>query len=129
MFGMVTRALLTGLLAGALVALAGTAGADANWKQTTNSKATKLEQCVRPTGEIRRYHMDVLKHQRDVTVHQGVRKTPDALAGCIDCHVNKDAQGKSIPVNGDGQFCNSCHAFAAVHLDCFQCHSTVPTGR
>jgi len=47
MFGMVTRGLLTGLLAGALVALAGTAGADANWKQTTNSKATKLEQCVR----------------------------------------------------------------------------------
>ena len=129
MFLMVTRRLLTGLLAGALVALAGTAGADANWKQTGNSRAAKLEQCVRPTGEIRRYHMDLLKHQRDVTVYQGVRKTTDALAGCIDCHVNKDLQGKPIPVDGKGQFCSSCHAFAAVHLDCFQCHSTVPTGR
>lgn len=129
MFGMVTRRLLNGVLAGALVALSGTAGADANWKQTSNSKAAKLEQCVRPTGEIRRYHMALLKHQRDVTVHEGVRKTTDALAGCIDCHVNRDAQGKPIPVDGSGQFCSSCHTFTAVHLDCFQCHSTVPTGR
>ena len=129
MFGMVTRRLLAGLLAGALVALAGNAGAGADWKQTGNAKATKLEQCVRPTPEIRRNHMALLKHQRDVTVHEGVRKTPDALAGCIDCHVNKDPQGKPVPVDSQGQFCGSCHAFAAVRPDCFQCHSTVPTGR
>jgi len=126
---LVTRRLLTVLLAGAFAALAGTAGADANWKQTGNSKATKQAQCVRPTAEIRRYHMDLLKHQRDVTVHEGVRKTPDALAGCIDCHVNKDLQGKPVPVDGEGQFCAACHSFAAVQLDCFQCHATVPTGR
>jgi hypothetical protein len=126
---LVTRRLLTVLLAGTFAALAGTAGADANWKQTGNSKATKAEQCVRPTPEIRRYHMALLKHQRDVTVHQGVRKTPDALAGCIDCHVNSDGQGKPIPVDGEGQFCAACHSFTAVHLDCFQCHATVPTGR
>ena len=95
---LVTRRLLTVLLAGAFAALASTAGADANWKETGNSKATKLEQCVRPTPEIRRNHMALLKHQRDVTVHQGVRKTTDALAGCIDCHVNSDAQGKPVPV-------------------------------
>jgi hypothetical protein len=126
---LVTRRLLTVLLAGAFAALAGTAGADANWKQTGNSKATKLDQCVRPTPEIRRNHMALLKHQRDVTVHQGVRKTPDALAGCIDCHVNSDGQGKPIAVDGEGQFCAACHSFAAVHLDCFQCHATVPTSR
>jgi hypothetical protein len=121
-----TRRLLAGLVGAALVASAGLVAADKNWKQNGNSKATGLEQCVRPTPEIRRYHMALLKHQRDVTVHQGVRKTADALAGCIDCHTNRDGQGKPVPVNAQGQFCQSCHAFTAVHLDCFQCHSTVP---
>ncbi len=129
MFRMVTRRWLAVLLAGALGALAGGAGADPNWKQNGNSKATKTEQCVRPTDEIRRYHMSLLKHQRDVTVHQGVRKTPDSLAGCVECHANKDLAGKYLPVNAEGQFCSACHAFAAVQLDCFQCHTTVPAGR
>jgi hypothetical protein len=129
MFGMVTRRLLTGVLAGAMVALAGNAGAGADWKQTGNAKATKLDQCVRPTPEIRRDHMALLKHQRDVTVHQGVRKTPDSLAGCVECHANQDLAGMHLPVNAEGQFCSACHAFAAVQLDCFQCHTTVPAGR
>ena len=73
--------------------------------------------------------MSLLKHQRDVTVHQGVRKTPDSLAGCVECHANKDLAGKHLPVNAEGQFCSACHAFAAVQLDCFQCHTTVPAGR
>ena len=97
-----TRRLLAALVGVALVASAGVAAADKNWKQNGNSKATGLEQCVRPTGEIRRYHMDLLKHQRDITVHQGVRKTTDALAGCIDCHANKDAQGKPVAVDAAG---------------------------
>jgi hypothetical protein len=124
-----TRRLLAGLVGVALVASAGLVAADKNWKQNGNSRATGLEQCVRPTAEIRRYHMALLKHQRDVTVHQGVRKTTDALAGCIDCHATKDPQGRPVPVDGAGQFCQGCHAFAAVHLDCFQCHSTVPAGK
>jgi predicted CXXCH cytochrome family protein len=124
-----TRRLLAGLVGVALAASAGLAAADKNWKQNGNSKATTLEQCVRPTAEIRRHHMDLLKHQRDITVHLGVRKTTDALAGCIDCHANKDAQGKPVAVNAEGQFCQGCHAFTAVHLDCFQCHSTVPESK
>lgn len=31
-----------------------------------------------------------------------------------------------MPVNSPGQFCASCHRFAAVSLDCFQCHATTP---
>ena len=129
MSAMVTSKWLVVLLAGALGALAGGAGADPNWKQNGNSRATKAEQCVRPTDEVRRYHMSLLKHQRDITVHQGVRQTADALAGCVDCHANKDLAGKFVPVNAEGQFCSACHAFAAVQLDCFQCHTTVPAGK
>jgi len=100
--------------------------ADKNWKQNGNSKATQLEACVAPTDDIRRNHMDMMNHQRDLTVHEGIRKTDHSLSGCIDCHANKDKDGHAIPVNAEGQFCESCHEYTATSLDCFSCHSTVP---
>jgi hypothetical protein len=84
------------------------------------------QQCVEPTDVMRRNHMNFLLHQRDATVHQGVRTTKHSLTGCVDCHVQQDAQGKAIPVNAPGQFCESCHQYAAVSLDCFECHATTP---
>jgi hypothetical protein len=84
------------------------------------------EQCVEATDVMRREHMNFLMHQRDATVHQGVRTTRHSLVGCIDCHVQQDARGKAIPVNAPGQFCDSCHQYAAVSLDCFECHATTP---
>ena len=84
------------------------------------------EQCVEPTDVMRRDHMNFLMHQRDATVHQGVRTKRHSLTGCIDCHVQRNAQGQTIPVNAPGQFCESCHRYAAVSLDCFECHATTP---
>ena len=84
------------------------------------------EQCVEPTDVMRRDHMNFLMRQRDATVHQGVRTTKHSLTGCVDCHVQQDAEGKAIPVNAPGQFCESCHQYAAVSLDCFECHATTP---
>lgn len=109
------------LLMVALPALAGK-----NWRTEGNSKATEAEACVAPVPEMRRYHMSMIKHQRDITVHQGIRKTDDSLHGCIDCHANKDDQGNYIPVDAPGQFCASCHEYVATTLDCFSCHATVP---
>ncbi len=109
-----------------LSVLAVSASADKNWRQSGNSKATKAEACVAPVAEIRRNHMDMLKHQRDMTVHAGIRKTDNALHGCIDCHANTHDSGEYIPVNAEGQFCESCHSFVAAQLDCFSCHATVP---
>lgn len=100
--------------------------ADKNWRENGNSKATKTESCVAPTPEMRRDHMKMIKHQRDVTVHEGIRKTDHSLSGCIDCHANKDDAGKYIPVNEEEQFCDGCHDYVAVELDCFSCHATVP---
>ncbi len=86
----------------------------------------KGEQCVEPAPVMRREHMNFLRHQRDRTVHQGVRTKQHSLNGCIDCHVNDDAEGNTIPVNAPGQFCQSCHAFAGVKIDCFSCHAAKP---
>ena len=92
------------------------------------SKADGLDSCVEPTGFMRRNHMELIKHQRDATVHQGIRSTKHSLAGCIDCHVSRDPEGQPLPVNGEHQFCNACHAFAAVDVNCFGCHASVPNG-
>ncbi|MCU7959549.1 MAG: hypothetical protein KZQ58_06030 [gamma proteobacterium symbiont of Bathyaustriella thionipta] len=89
-------------------------------------KADKLEACVEPTEFMRRNHMELILHQRNLTVHEGIRIKDDSLANCVDCHASRDAQGKAIAVNEEGQFCERCHEQAAVHLDCFQCHATIP---
>lgn len=83
------------------------------------------DKCVAPTDFMRRYHMDMLKHHRDQTVHEGIRTTQYSLKNCINCHASK----KNGAVIGTNQnFCQSCHSYAAVKLDCFECHSTKPEG-
>lgn len=97
-----------------------------------SAKADQLKaqgkQCIRPKEEMRRNHMEIIKHQRDITVHQGVRSTTDSLAGCIACHVKYNKNGEPIPVNAPGQKCHGCHEYLAVAPTCFGCHSTVPGG-
>jgi len=92
------------------------------------SKAAGMEACVEPTEFMRRKHMELIKHQRDATVHEGIRGTKHSLAGCIECHVSHGADGQAVPINGDDQFCNACHEFAAVDVNCFDCHASVPRG-
>ncbi|MGB5708027.1 MAG: hypothetical protein WBM41_14500 [Arenicellales bacterium] len=86
----------------------------------------KGEQCVEPTQTMRKNHMKFLVHQRDDTVYQGVRTTKHSLKNCVDCHVQEDSAGQFIPIDAPGQFCQSCHEFASVKLDCFECHATMP---
>ncbi|WP_295451403.1 sulfur reduction protein DsrJ [uncultured Thiodictyon sp.] len=92
------------------------------------SRAAALGACVESTAFMRRNHMELIKHQRDATVHQGIRGTRYSLAGCIDCHVSHTPDGQPVAVNEKQQFCSACHAFAAVKVDCFDCHSGVPRG-
>jgi len=111
-------------LAGALCALAAEAAGDSY--VVPGSKAAELESCVEPTAFMRRNHMELIKHQRDETVHKGIRSTKHSLAGCIECHVGYGDDKVPVPVNSEGQFCDTCHDFAAVRLNCFDCHATIP---
>ena len=88
--------------------------------------ATRGEQCVEPVDVMRRDHMTMLFHQRDRTMYQGERSSPHSLVGCLSCHTQKDSQGTYIPINAPGQFCESCHSYASVNIDCFGCHATRP---
>jgi hypothetical protein len=92
------------------------------------SPAASLSACVEPTPFMRRNHMELIQHQRDSTVHHGIRGTRHSLAACIECHVSTGRDGRPQSVNAEHQFCQACHAFAAVKVDCFDCHASVPKG-
>lgn len=120
------QALAGSLLAAALGGLTACSSEPEQLAVENSAKAAKLSQCVEPTDFMRRNHMEVIKHQRDETVHKGIRDTNHSLAGCVDCHVQYDAQQQPVPIDAPGQFCAACHEFTAVKLDCFQCHATIP---
>ncbi|NKN34462.1 sulfur reduction protein DsrJ [Marichromatium bheemlicum] len=92
------------------------------------SEAAGLGACVEPTELMRRQHMEFIKHQRDRTVHGGIRTSKHSLAGCVECHIGHDAQGQAVPIDRADQFCGACHAYVAVDLNCFDCHAAVPRG-
>lgn len=77
--------------------------------------------CVRDPRLMRRIHMELLIHGRDQTVHLGIRDRKESLAACVDCHAN--AKDGSV-LGSDTHFCQGCHAYAAVKIDCFECHSS-----
>lgn len=89
-------------------------------------KIVRGESCVEPVDVMRRDHMDMLMHQRDRTVIAGVRTPRHSLTGCIECHADTDDSGAWIRVDAPGQFCSTCHEYAAVRVDCFSCHAAVP---
>lgn len=89
------------------------------------TKAAKGERCVEDTAYMRRNHMKLLNVHRDRTVLEGVRTKKHSLKGCIDCHAS-EATGSVASAKED--FCVSCHSYAAVKIDCFDCHSTKPQG-
>jgi hypothetical protein len=91
------------------------------------AQATKEFGCVAPVNEMRKDHKDLLVHQRDDTLREGVRTKQYSLAECISCHVSKDKKTGAMPSFGDDKhFCSSCHNYAAVKVDCFQCHNDKP---
>lgn len=88
-------------------------------------KAVKGDRCVEDTDEMRRNHMDYLKHHRDDTLRRGIRTQKYSLAQCLECHVAPAEEAKTTGHDGK-HFCRSCHEYAAVHIDCFECHNTRP---
>ena len=123
--------MLTGLLA--MMAVAYLAEAQSSEKRLSQvvqgSQAASMDACVRETPDMRRNHMDYLKHKRDLTMHKGIRTDDLSLNKCVACHAGKDTAGEFVPVNAEGQFCQSCHERVSAAPDCFQCHRTTPDPR
>lgn len=117
--GWLTAALSALLLAGVMPA----AAHDEHGAHGGHKLIAKGDKCVRDEEYMRRNHMNILKHQRDETVHKGIRTTQDSLKNCIECHVNPKTNSVA---SSKEDFCMGCHSYAAVKLDCFECHSSKP---
>jgi hypothetical protein len=112
-----------------LVALAGLAVAPTGAAAGVNLPALekgKGEKCVEDTEFMRRNHMDLLKHQRDKTMRQGIRTTKHSLKGCVDCHASSTTGSVA---SSKEDFCAACHVFSGVKLDCWGCHATKPKAK
>ena len=84
------------------------------------------DSCVKDTDFMRRNHMDMLKHQRDETMLKGIRVEQYSLKECISCHAVNGPDSTPVTVASPQHFCRSCHDYAAVSIDCFQCHASRP---
>ncbi len=78
-------------------------------------------------------HMVMMKHDRDLTMRDGVRDlAPEdvdiqaSLAECFDCHSVKDEAGQDVSYEDERHFCRVCHDYTAVTIDCFMCHRSTP---
>ena len=80
----------------------------------------KPGRCVEDTETMRREHPDMLRHQRDRTMREGIRTRAHSLKECVECH----ASAKTGSVLGEKGFCQSCHDYASVRVDCFSCHAS-----
>jgi len=121
--------LILGLLLGAHTpAMADDAATDENTDSFFIPEAQRRfsdeQGCVEPTEVMRHNHMEFILDQRDATVHEGIRTKQYSLNECIDCHVSAAADAPHI--DSEKHFCNSCHTYAGVSIDCFQCHADRP---
>lgn len=80
--------------------------------------------CMEPTEDMRKNHMEYILHKRDETMHEGIRTSRHSLVECINCHVSDTPDAPRY--SSEEHFCNSCHSYAAVNIDCFQCHADRP---
>ncbi len=83
----------------------------------------KGESCVEPTEVMRRNHPDFLKQQRDETMHEGIRDGKYSLNGCIECHAAADPEAADPAEKSIEGFCEECHTYTAVNVDCWSCHN------
>ncbi len=108
-----------------MTCLAGAAAAD-TWVPVPFIPKGKGEACVRDVAFMRTQHMELLVHQRDATVHRGVRPKDSRLPACLECHAVAGKAGKPVTYKDPKHFCRSCHDYASVKIDCFSCHNSVP---
>ena len=103
---------------------------------TAQERSSLLPDVPMATGEPhaegnaywRKYHMDMMLHDRDLTMRLGDREVKASLKACFDCHAAKDDSGAIVTIQSEKHFCRTCHDYAAVKVDCFSCHRSTPEG-
>ncbi len=104
----------------ALLAIAGSVIAAESRVPLPQLSTALGERCVEETDFMRRNHMQLLKHQRDETMHRGIRTERHSLKNCLSCHA---PERPAADQQEQQHFCRSCHVYTGVRLDCFGCHA------
>ncbi|RYH12233.1 hypothetical protein [Tropicimonas sp. IMCC6043] len=117
------------LFLGLALALVSPASADGTWAGLGPS-VPKATGEPHPEGNayMRRHHMQLMRHDRNLTVHDGDRDVGASLSECFECHAVEDGAGGYVTYESEQHFCRACHDFAAVKVDCFMCHRSTPEG-
>ena len=71
---------------------------------TVHEPSDESLKCIHAEDEMRRNHMNYILHERDETMHEGVRNEPGSLVACIDCHVEPNAQGEIAGIDSNEHF-------------------------
>ena len=69
--------------------------------------------------------MEMILHQRDETMYKGIRTKKHSLKECLECHAVYD-NNQAVSYASPKHFCRTCHDYASVSIDCFQCHQSKP---
>ncbi|MDT9546618.1 MAG: hypothetical protein HQ516_05150 [Chlorobium sp.] len=113
--------LIIGLLAALLVVLVSSFRAGAESESPAEADAARVDSsaCVYPKEYMQTHHMQVLEDWKNTAAHEGpdaVHETADGrkfqknLSTCLACH------------GSNRYFCFSCHAYANVTPNCWNCH-------
>jgi len=114
------------VLAGLTIALPVTADNFEGIVPPPKAKASEINGCVAPVEDMRKNHMEKMLHQRDKTLREGVRTKQHSIAECVNCHITPKKDGSYANFGENEHFCSSCHNYAAVSIDCFECHRDKP---
>lgn len=81
-----------------------------------------------PEGNLfmRVNHMKLMVHDRDLTMHDGDRQISYSLKACVECHAVNGEDAQPVSAESYKHFCRVCHDYAAVKIDCFECHNSKP---
>ena len=110
----------------AVASIAGSVGARAGDVPLPSVPKAAGGTCLAPPDVMRREHMAMLMHGRDLTVRFGQRVAGGRLTACVSCHAVSDGKGGAVTVASPRHFCRTCHDYAAVKIDCFECHASRP---
>ena len=86
----------------------------------------KGERCIADRDVMRRDHMRMLLSYRHQAVRDGAHQPQHGIDDCVSCHAVKGADGGSVGIDSPQHFCRVCHDYAAVRIDCFECHPSRP---
>ncbi len=85
------------------------------------------KQCVAEPAFMRRNHMELLFHRRDEVMQRGSRQASHRFDRCLTCHAVLDVNQQPVTHESDKHFCNVCHQYVTIKIDCFDCHNSTPS--